>query len=198
MLGAIHDPTSRSRQETLTMMRATFTTVLLLSLAVPVFAQSKALAESLARMHAGVARNVVEAAEKMPDADFAFQPSKDVRTFGGFVGHVANASYSYCSRAKGEANPNKEDFEKPLSKSALVAAIKGATAYCDTIYKAQTDASLAEMVTMGQTQQPRGQLLIQNVSHSNEHYGNLVTYMRLKGLVPPSTERATAPRPGGY
>ena len=50
---------------------------------------------------------------------------------------------------------------------------------------------------MGQSQQPRGQMLVQNISHSNEHYGNLVTYMRLKGLVPPSTERATAPRPGG-
>ena len=111
--------------------------------------------------------------------------------------NVANANYSYCSRAKGEANPNKEDFEKPMAKAALVTAIKSATAYCDAVYKAQTDGSLAEMVTMGQNQQPRGQILIQNLSHSNEHYGNLVTYMRLKGLVPPSTERATAPRPGG-
>ena len=97
-----------------------------------------------------------------------------------------------------EANPNKDDFEKALGKAALVAAIKGATAYCDAVYKAQTDASLSEMVTMGQNQQPRGQLLVQNISHSNEHYGNLVTYMRLKGLVPPSTERATAPRPGRH
>lgn len=179
------------------MMRMAITAVVLAALATPAFAQSKALAESLARMHAGVGRNVVEAAEKMPEADFAFQPTKDVRTFGGFVGHVANAAYSYCSRAKGEANPNKEDFEKTLGKTPLVAAIKGATTYCDAVYKAMTDAALSEMVTMGQSQQPRGQILVQNISHSNEHYGNLVTYMRLKGLVPPSTERATAPRPGG-
>jgi uncharacterized damage-inducible protein DinB len=181
------------------MTRLTLTTVLLLACATPSFAQGKALAEALTRMHAGVARNVVEASEKMPETDFAFQPSKDVRTFGGFVGHIANAAYSYCSRAKGEANPNKDDFEKPASKTTLVAAIKGAVAYCDGVYKLQTDASLGEVVTMGQNQQPRGQLLIQNVSHSNEHYGNLVTYMRLKGLVPPSTERATtAPRPGRH
>ena len=180
------------------MIRVALIVVVLAAATTPSFAQTKALAEALARMHTGVALNVVEAAEKMPEAAFAFQPTKDVRTFGGFVGHVANASYSYCSRAKGEANPNKEDFEKPLGKAALVAAIKGATAYCDGVYKTQTDASLSEMVAMGQNQQPRGQILIQNVSHSNEHYGNLVTYMRLKGFVPPSTERATAPRPGGY
>jgi len=179
------------------MMRLALTTVMLTALATPALAQTKVLAESLVRMHAGVARNVVEAAEKMPEAEFAYQPSKDVRSFGGFVGHLANSAYSYCSRAKGEANPNKEDFEKPLAKAALVTAIKGATAYCDAVYKTMTDAALSEMVTMGQSQQPRGQILVQNISHTNEHYGNLVTYMRMKGLVPPSTERATAPRPGG-
>jgi uncharacterized damage-inducible protein DinB len=179
------------------MIRLTLMTFVLAALANPSFAQGKALADALARMHAGVALNVVESAEKMPEAEFAFQPTKDVRTFGGFVGHVANAAYSYCSRAKGEANPNKQDFEKVTGKAALVAGIKAATAYCDGVYKAMSDAALTEMVAMGQSQQPRGQILVQNISHTNEHYGNLVTYMRLKGLVPPSTERATAPRPGG-
>ena len=179
------------------MGRVILACALIVSLERSASAQGKALADALSRMHAGVSRNVVEAAEKMPDADFAFQPSKDARSFGGFIGHVANAAYAYCSRAKGEANPNKEDFEKVSAKTALVAAIQGATAYCDAIYKGQTDASLSELVGVGPNQQPRGQLLIQNVSHSNEHYGNLVTYMRLRGLVPPSTERATAPRPGG-
>lgn len=179
------------------MIRVTLTTLVLAALATPSFAQSKVLAESLARLHAGVARNVVEAAEKMPEAEFAFQPGKDVRTFGGFVGHITNSAYGYCSRAKGEANPNKEDFEKVLAKAPLVAGLKAATAYCDVVYQAQTDASLIDLVAMGPSQQPRGQILVQNLSHNNEHYGNLVTYMRLKGLVPPSTERVTAPRSGG-
>jgi uncharacterized damage-inducible protein DinB len=125
------------------------------------------------------------------------RPHAGHRQPGGFVGHLANAAYSYCSRAKGEANPNKQDFEKVTGKAALVAGITAATAYCDAVYKQQSDASLAETIAVGQNQSPRGQLLIQNVSHNNEHYGNLVTYMRLKGLVPPSTERATASRPGG-
>jgi uncharacterized damage-inducible protein DinB len=187
----------RGMNERLLMLNSSIAILLLAATATPAVAQGKALADALARMHAGVARNVVESAEKMPEAEFGFQPSKDVRTFAGFVGHVANAAYSYCSRAKGEANPNKEDFEKVSAKAALLTAIKAATAYCDAVYKTQSDSTLAEVVSVGQSQQPRGQLLIQNVSHTNEHYGNLVTYMRLKGLVPPSTERATAARPGG-
>jgi len=180
------------------MIRHALIAVLMVGLAAPAFAQGKALADALTRMHAGVARNVVEAAEKMPEAEFGFQPAKDVRTFGEFVGHVANGEFNYCARAKGEANPNKEDFEKVTGKAALVTGIKAAVAYCDGIYKAMADAALSEMVAMGQSQQPRGQILVQNISHTNEHYGNLVTYMRLKGLVPPSTERATtAARPGG-
>jgi uncharacterized damage-inducible protein DinB len=162
----------------------------------PAHAQGKALAEALDRMHAGVARNVVEAAEKVPEADYAFSPSKDVRGFGAMVGHIANSGFSYCSRAKGEANPNKDDFEKVTAKAALVAGLKASVAYCDGVYKAQTDASLAEMLP-GQNPQPRGQVLVQNISHDNEHYGNLVTYMRIKGLVPPSTERAQQPRRPG-
>jgi uncharacterized damage-inducible protein DinB len=160
-------------------------------------AQGKALAEALDRMHTGVARNVVEAAEKVSEADYGFAPAKEVRTFGGFVGHIANSAFGYCARAKGEANPNKDDFEKVTGKAALVAGLKAAVAYCDGVYKAQTDASLAELLPGGQTPQPRGQVLVQNISHDNEHYGNLVTYMRIKGLVPPSTERAQQPRRPG-
>ena len=179
------------------MTKAIATSVLVLAMAAPAFAQGKVLAEALDRMHANVARNVVEAAEKMPEAEFAFQPTKEVRTFAGFVGHVANSEFGYCARVKGEGNPNKQDFEKIVGKAALVAGLKAAVAYCDAVYKVQTDAALSEMITMGQSQQPKGQVLVQNISHSNEHYGNLVTYMRIKGFVPPSTERATTPRPGG-
>ena len=75
-------------------------------------APPKNMAEALQRAHAGAFRNIVESAEKMPEADYSFVAAKDIRTFGGFVGHVINASYASCARAKGEPNPNKEDFEK--------------------------------------------------------------------------------------
>jgi uncharacterized damage-inducible protein DinB len=151
----------------------------------------KALAEALARSAAGTFRNLVESAEKMPAPDYSFQATKETRTFGAFIGHTINSAFNNCSRAKGEANPNKEDLEKVTDKAKLVAAAKAVQTYCDAVYAAQTDASLAELISMGQQQAPRGQLLIGVVSHNMNEYGQMVILMRLKGLVPPTTERAT-------
>jgi uncharacterized damage-inducible protein DinB len=167
---------------------------MVLTSAIPALAQ-KALADALARSAAGSFRNLVESAEKMPEADYAFQATKDTRTFAGFVGHTINSAYNNCSRAKGEPNPNKEDLEKVTAKATLVAAAKAVQAYCDAVYAAQTDASLAEMVQQGQNQAPRGQALIGVISHNMNEYGQMVILMRLKGIVPPSTERATR-KPG--
>jgi uncharacterized damage-inducible protein DinB len=151
----------------------------------------KALAEALARSAAGTFRNLVESAEKMPVADYSFQATKETRTFGAFVGHTINSAFNNCSRAKGEPNPNKEDLEKVTDKAKLVAAAKAVQTYCDAVYAAQTDASLAELITSGQQQAPRGQFLIGVISHNMNEYGQMVILMRLKGLVPPTTERAT-------
>lgn len=163
---------------------------IVLTAAAPAFAQ-KVLADAMARSAAGTFRNLVESAEKMPEADYSFQATKDTRTFAGFVGHTINAAYNNCSRAKGEANPNKEDLEKVTSKAKLVEAAKAVQAYCDAVYAAQTDASLTEMVQAGQNQVPRGQLLLGVISHNMNEYGQKVILMRLKGIVPPTTERAT-------
>ena len=172
--------------------------VMVLASAIPALAQ-KALAEALARSAAGTFRNLVESAEKMPEADYGFQATKETRTFAGFVGHTINSAFAGCARAKGEANPNKEDFEKASGKAALVKAITASNEYCAGVYAAANDKWMMETVTQGQgataRQVPRAAVLAQNTSHANEHYGNLVTYMRLNGLVPPSTERAQTPRP---
>jgi len=168
--------------------------VMVLAAAGPALAQ-KVIAEALARSAAGTFRNLVESAEKMPEADYAFQATKETRTFAGFVGHTINAAYNNCSRAKGEPNPNKEDLEKVTAKAKLVEAAKAVQAYCDAVYAAQTDASLAEMVAAGQNQVPRAQLLIGVISHNMNEYGQKVILMRLKGIVPPTTERATR-KPG--
>jgi uncharacterized damage-inducible protein DinB len=167
---------------------------MVLASALPALAQ-KAVADALARSAQGTFRNLVESAEKMPEADYSFQATKDTRTFGGFVGHTINAAFNTCSRAKGEANPNKEDLEKVTSKAKLVEAAKAVQAYCDAVFAAQTDASLAEMIAQGQNQVPRGQLLIGVISHNMNEYGQKVILMRLKGIVPPTTERATR-KPG--
>ena len=170
--------------------------VFVMASALPALAQ-KAVADVLARSAAGTFRNLVESAEKMPEADYSFQATKETRTFAGFVGHTINSAYNNCARAKGEANPNKADLEKETSKAKLVEAAKAVQTYCDAVFAAQTDASLAEMVTQGKTQVARAQALVGTISHNMNEYGQMVILMRLKGIVPPTTERAQAPRKPG-
>lgn len=132
---------------------------------------------------------IAGAADEMPEADYAFKPSPEVRSFGELVGHVADASYMFCSAAKKEKSPNKSKIEKTVtSKEALKKALAEAFAYCDGVYAATTDATLSTPISLfGNDKMLKFQALDINVAHDNEHYGNLVTYLRIKKLVPPSS-----------
>jgi len=132
--------------------------------------------------------NVVRAAEKMPEENYAFKPTPDVRSFGQIVGHVADAQYLFCSAATGETNPAPGIEKSKTTKADLVQALNDAFAYCDKAYNGMTDAHAAELVKFFGQQQARLAILAFNSAHNMEHYGNLVTYMRIKGLVPPSSE----------
>jgi lysophospholipase L1-like esterase/uncharacterized damage-inducible protein DinB len=138
-------------------------------------------------------RNITESADQMPEGDYAFRPVDTVRTFGQIVAHVAGASYVYCSAARAEKSPFSEgDFEKTATtKAAIIKALADSNAYCDAAFDALTDASAGELVSnpFGQGQFPRATALLNNINHLNEHYGNLVTYFRIKGMVPPSSRR---------
>ncbi|MBI2404383.1 MAG: DinB family protein [Gemmatimonadetes bacterium] len=131
---------------------------------------------------------LIRSAEQMSEANYAFQPTPEVRTFGQLVGHVANANYLFCSTVNGEQNPSASDFEKTTSKAALVQALKDAFAYCDTAYQIADMKAMEEVTLMGSMKGSRLWALVFNVAHNNEHYGNVVTYFRLKGMVPPSSQ----------
>ena len=147
---------------------------------------------------AGAKRNIVESAEQMPEADYTFQPTKDVRTFGQLMGHVANSQFNTCAAAKGEANPNQgNDNEKKTTKAEFVKALADSFAYCDGVFSSLTDASAMEWIKQGQNEVVRAVALAGLVAHSNEVYGTAVPYMRIKGLVPPSTERQQQMRKPG-
>lgn len=139
-------------------------------------------------------RNIRESAEQMPEAKYGFKATDAVKSFGEILAHVAGANYEYCSGAKGEASPFDEDhFEKTAkTKAAIQKAVTDAIAYCDSVYTGLTDQAAAALVSRpgGSRQNPRAAALIGNISHTAEHYGNLVTYFRLNGMVPPSTARS--------
>jgi uncharacterized damage-inducible protein DinB len=139
---------------------------------------------------------ILKSAEKMPEENYSMRPGPqmEVRTFGQILGHIADANYMFCSQAKGEKNPNQgTDTEKLTSKAALVGALTNAFNYCDGVYAALTDASGLEVITITrgngqQAQVPRMAPLVMNLGHNNEHYGNIVTYLRIKSIVPASSE----------
>jgi uncharacterized damage-inducible protein DinB len=140
---------------------------------------------------AGAKRNIVESADQMPEGNYTFKPVDSVRTFGQILAHVADSNYFYCARSKGEPPPVPDGtLEKTATtKAAIVKALNESVAYCDAVYASLTAASAAEMVKAGNNQIPRVQPLFSNASHNVEHYGNLVTYFRMKKMVPPSTKR---------
>ncbi|HEY2466268.1 MAG TPA: DinB family protein, partial [Terracidiphilus sp.] len=112
----------------------------------------------------------------------------EVRTFGQLVGHVADASYNFCSQAIGEPNPSKDIEKTKTSKAALVAALKDGVAYCNKAFDSMNDAKGSEMVKLFNFNIAKLTLLSLNSAHTDEHYGNMVTYLRLKGIVPPTSE----------
>lgn len=132
---------------------------------------------------------VIAAAEQMPETDYAFRATVEVRTFGQVIGHITNSQYAFCSAALGVASPKQVDWEKTTAKGELVQALKESFTFCDGAYDKLTDASGAEIVKVFGNDRARSFPLIFNLAHNNEHYGNLVTYMRLKGMVPPSSQR---------
>ncbi|PWT99116.1 MAG: hypothetical protein C5B51_27865 [Terriglobia bacterium] len=147
----------------------------------------------------GNRNNIVRTAEKMPEEFYGMRPGpqEEVRTFGQQVGHLANYNYLWCSQAKGEKNPNAgSNLEKLATKAEFLKAVNDAFAYCEGVYSALTDASGTEMIDITQesgrqTRNLRMALLILNYGHNNEIYGSMVSYLRMKSIVPPASE----PRP---
>jgi len=140
------------------------------------------------RIYEIVKNYLVKAAEKMPEENYAFKPTPEVRSFGQIVGHVADAQYGFYSAALGEKNPAPGIEKSKTTKTDLVQALKDGFAYCDKAYDGMTDAHAAEIVKFFGRDSAKLSVLAFNNAHNDEHYGNIVTYMRLKGLVPPSSE----------
>src|ERR1044072_2844 len=131
---------------------------------------------------------ILRTAEIVPEEFYSFKPTEAVRSLGQILGHVADAQYTFCSLARGEKNPVRNIEKTKTSKADLIAALKEAFAYCDKTFEGMSDSSGTEMVKFMGIDTPKLGALIANNQHLSEHYGNLVTYMRLKNIVPPSSD----------
>jgi uncharacterized damage-inducible protein DinB len=131
---------------------------------------------------------LVRAAEQMPEAKYAFKPTPDVRSFGQLIAHIAGSQNLFCGTVLGEKGESEDDIEKTTTaKADLVAALKSSNDHCRKAYSISDAAAWEKVELFGQSNSSL-YALIMNATHDNEHYGNIVTYMRLQGMVPPSSQ----------
>lgn len=151
------------------------------------------ISTSQSKMYTMLSGMVVAAAEKVPEEDYSFKPAPDVRTFGQLVGHVADAQYYFCAMAAGDTKPASAAEKSKSAKADLIAALKEAVAYCTKTYAGMTDVKGGETVKFMNVDFARLAVLAANTAHDYEHYGNMATYMRIKGIVPPTSEKSEGP-----
>lgn len=151
-------------------------------------------------LYNGVKNNVVRSGDKMPEEFYGLRPGtqEEVRTFGQQLAHVARYNYIWCSEYRGEKNPQEGiNPEKTLkTKDEIMKGLRDSFDYCDAAFNALNDTNGSEILTITQesgrqVQQTRMGLLMLDLVHTEEVYGSIVTTLRIKDIVPPSSE----PRP---
>lgn len=171
------------------------TVFILFATATPLLAQQQQSARdanvgvSAARAHwLAVHNQILRTAEQLPESLYSFRATPEVRSFAGLLGHIAGSEFMFCSMARGDKQREEDAIEKTKkTKAELVQALKDAAAYCEPAYS-MSDATAAGMVDVFGRQQTKLYALFFNALHDGEHYGNLVTYLRLNRLVPPSSQ----------
>jgi uncharacterized damage-inducible protein DinB len=169
------------------MIKRLASSLLTLVLCTPVAVQGQTVTESLQGLYGITKTNIMETARILDEDLYAYRPTDEVRSAGEILAHVADAQYTFCSAAAGEDSPQSESLEETrTTKAGIIDALKSAFAYCDGVYAGMTDEEGARTLQFMGPSTALGVLAF-NSGHNYEHYGNLVTYMRLNGIVPPSS-----------
>lgn len=160
---------------------------LLLLAAGPLGAQGGSPTASARMLWQDVTGYIVQSAADVPEDKYGYKPTPAVRSFGELIGHIAGSQSMFCAMALGEKEPAEDAVEKSTtSKAGLIAALKASNDYCARAY-ALSDAATAATIKVFGADRTKLYALMMNATHDNEHYGNIVTYMRLNGMVPPSS-----------
>jgi uncharacterized damage-inducible protein DinB len=133
--------------------------------------------------------DVLKSADKIPENLWSFKPTPEVRTIGQLFAHIADAQYEFCGPVAGGKAPDSIE-ENVKTKAGIVAALNKAFAYCDSGLAQLNDTTAVQIKEFFGRKMTALGLFDFNTAHTMEHYGNLVTYMRLKGIVPPSSTPA--------
>ncbi len=135
--------------------------------------------------------NFTESAEAMPEAEMKFRLTPDQRAFGDWLEHTADMNYRMCSQIVGQPAPKNTGVNgvQNRGKNAIKEAINASFAHCDKVFETLSDAKAMEEVPAGNKKVPAVDVMFSYIANLNAHYGNMVGYMRVKGIIPPSTAR---------
>lgn len=163
-------------------------------LSIPAFAQVPSAAPTGPAAEAQAAYNrikpnILKAAEKMPDADYQYKPTPEIRPFARIVNHITEAQFHTCTTLNGTKFDPKSVPSETGDKATVIAGLKASFEECDKAYGGLTDGALMEVLSIGPNKRSRIGLAWGNISHDNEQYAELSTYLRLKNLVPPTAEK---------
>src|SRR5262245_21900994 len=155
---------------------------------------STAITDSVKTVFTSMKENLTKSLDQFPEKELGFKPAgvvAEVRGFGQIIAHVAAEQYSFCGPVSGEKRPAVDEKSlSTLKKADLQKALADSFAFCDRAFASindQTGAAPAEITEFSYKSTKLG-LLAFNNAHDGEHYGNLVTYMRAKKMVPPSSQ----------
>lgn len=151
------------------------------------FAQSNPATAAAKGQFGMIAGTLAKTAEKVPENLYSFKATPEVRSIGQLIGHIADSQFSMCAAAAGDKAPQSGIEKSKTSKADLAKALNDSIAYCNTVIDGMNDQKGMEVIKFFTGPTPRLFVLAFNVAHSYEHYGNLVTYMRLNKIVPPSS-----------
>jgi hypothetical protein len=165
---------------------ATIMVAVTLAGAVTLAAQSNPFSADAKQSYTGIKSTLLKAADKMPEQFYSFRTTDKVRTYAEIMTHIADAQMMLCGMAKGDQKSGNAGSK--TSKADVIAALKASFDYCDAVYNSINDADGAAKVNMFGQQVTKLGVLNFNIAHDNEMYGTAVAYLRLKNIVPPSSE----------
>ena len=170
------------------MIKRLLSTALAVALCTPLAVSGQSVAESMTGLYDRTKTYVMASAEMLDEELYSFRPTDEVRSIGELFAHIANAQYSFCAAAAGERSPATENFEETrTTKAEILEALEIGFGYCDDVHANMTDEDGARTVDFFTGPNTAFGILAFNAAHNYEHYGNLVTYMRLNGITPPSS-----------
>jgi hypothetical protein len=152
--------------------------------------QKLTLSSATIRGYIALQDDLLAAAGLMPEADYLFKPTPEMRPFGQLVSHLALSQFDFCSRLQGGPSPKAAEKEETLrSKAVLIELLKESAKFCDPLVNAMTDEGMVQLMRAGPNEVARGLVVTSLNTHGNEMYGTIAVYLRLRGIVPPTTAR---------